>query len=419
MVTKQECVWAGEHGAEFEYLHGTYARSKELKRVRVSGKCKTWKTRPDEFQLPVKYGMYESLYITHGNAKDFQLTSGSKERYKASLLVGNPVFPPATTRRTIIRNPRSDVRIVHNRLLGGWYIVRGPHQTPLGGRFNSKAEAQAHMETQRAMRDKPIKYRRNPAFKHRGKTKTATRETRDNEAIHITYHNTEIVTVHIDGGVTLRSGGWETVTTKRRMNEVASKWNLPYHVYAKSGEWFVYLRDLDQTLPFTSGMHFYPRRRTTHSDPESALTNPRKSKKTSPAGLLSMGWDGQYMLVTEKGERPVEVGVILTSFRGNKDKLVGGDAPHKPASTGHVYTKNIKDGWANRFYPSVYGLKWKMFSPMRNNPRSKILMQKKAGRGWTTLRKFPDTSAGIKNAKYNAKRFANATRIQMRVVRGK
>lgn len=43
------------------------------------------------------------------------------------------------------KNP-SGVRIVHNKLLGGWFIVRGPHQTPLGGRFNSKAEAQAHLQ---------------------------------------------------------------------------------------------------------------------------------------------------------------------------------------------------------------------------------------------------------------------------------
>ena len=38
-----------------------------------------------------------------------------------------------------------DVRIVYNKLLGGWYIVRGPHQTPIGGRFESKEAAQAHL----------------------------------------------------------------------------------------------------------------------------------------------------------------------------------------------------------------------------------------------------------------------------------
>lgn len=33
------------------------------------------------------------------------------------------------------------IRIVYNRLLGGWYVVRGPHQTPLAGRFDSRAAA--------------------------------------------------------------------------------------------------------------------------------------------------------------------------------------------------------------------------------------------------------------------------------------
>lgn len=40
-------------------------------------------------------------------------------------------------------------RIIYNRLLGGWFIVRGPHQTPIGGRFESRAAALAHL-TRRA-----------------------------------------------------------------------------------------------------------------------------------------------------------------------------------------------------------------------------------------------------------------------------
>ena len=39
----------------------------------------------------------------------------------------------------------SEVRIVYNRLLGGWYIVRGAHQTPLSGRFDSKQAALDHL----------------------------------------------------------------------------------------------------------------------------------------------------------------------------------------------------------------------------------------------------------------------------------
>ena len=42
------------------------------------------------------------------------------------------------------------MKIVHNRLLGGWFIVRGAHQTPISGRFDSKEQAQAHLNRQNA-----------------------------------------------------------------------------------------------------------------------------------------------------------------------------------------------------------------------------------------------------------------------------
>lgn len=40
-------------------------------RCRVTGACKTWKTRPEDFKLPVKYGLKMSFYITPANAKDW------------------------------------------------------------------------------------------------------------------------------------------------------------------------------------------------------------------------------------------------------------------------------------------------------------------------------------------------------------
>lgn len=40
-------------------------------RCRAMGECKTWKTRPDEFKLPVKHGMYQSFYITDTNAHEW------------------------------------------------------------------------------------------------------------------------------------------------------------------------------------------------------------------------------------------------------------------------------------------------------------------------------------------------------------
>jgi hypothetical protein len=49
-------------------------------RVRSSGNCQTWKTRPEEFKLPVKYGLYESGYITHSNAADWSLEDPTQQR---------------------------------------------------------------------------------------------------------------------------------------------------------------------------------------------------------------------------------------------------------------------------------------------------------------------------------------------------
>lgn len=37
------------------------------------------------------------------------------------------------------------MRIVYNRLLDGWYIVRGRHQTPISGRFDNKEAAVAFL----------------------------------------------------------------------------------------------------------------------------------------------------------------------------------------------------------------------------------------------------------------------------------
>lgn len=38
---------------------------------RRNGATKTWKTRPQEFRVPVKYGMYEYAYISQDNAEDW------------------------------------------------------------------------------------------------------------------------------------------------------------------------------------------------------------------------------------------------------------------------------------------------------------------------------------------------------------
>lgn len=42
-------------------------------RGRVNGKCQTWKTRPNEFRLPMKYGLKQCFYITDTNCGDWNL----------------------------------------------------------------------------------------------------------------------------------------------------------------------------------------------------------------------------------------------------------------------------------------------------------------------------------------------------------
>lgn len=39
----------------------------------------------------------------------------------------------------------SDVSIVFNKLLAGWFVVRGPHQTPISGKFTTKEAARASL----------------------------------------------------------------------------------------------------------------------------------------------------------------------------------------------------------------------------------------------------------------------------------
>ena len=59
-ITKADAV-----GASYgDCFHGKSATGGKIINVRVTGACKVWKTRPDEFRLPVKYGLYDSGYIT-------------------------------------------------------------------------------------------------------------------------------------------------------------------------------------------------------------------------------------------------------------------------------------------------------------------------------------------------------------------
>ena len=60
-------------------------------------------------------------------------------------------------------------------------------------------------------------------------------------------------------------------------------------------------------------------------------------------------WELRYK---DSNER-VAKGVTALDFRGDSDVITGGRAPHKPGSTGKVWTADGRE-----YYPSVFDMKW-------------------------------------------------------------
>ena len=55
----------------------------------------------------------------------------------------------------------------------------------------------------------------------------------------VRYHATDVASRHDAGRIVLRTGGWRTVTTRKRMNQALAMWGSPYRVYQKDFAWFV------------------------------------------------------------------------------------------------------------------------------------------------------------------------------------
>ena len=68
MITKSQALTENH----FEMIHRNNADGSPV-RWRRNGATKIWKTRPDEFRIPVKYGLYQYGYIDQDNADQFQV----------------------------------------------------------------------------------------------------------------------------------------------------------------------------------------------------------------------------------------------------------------------------------------------------------------------------------------------------------
>lgn len=72
-------------------------------------------------------------------------------------------------------------------------------------------------------------------------------EILNDTTVAIKLHNTYVVKIHADGTYTLNSGGWQTATTKDRINQYS-----PVRVYQEKYQWFVTIHS--KTYPFMDGM---------------------------------------------------------------------------------------------------------------------------------------------------------------------
>jgi hypothetical protein len=68
-VSKFVCENA-RRGQEFWHRYYKHADGSPVS-VQASGPCLTWEDRPNEYKLPVKYGLFQTLYITEANAGEY------------------------------------------------------------------------------------------------------------------------------------------------------------------------------------------------------------------------------------------------------------------------------------------------------------------------------------------------------------
>jgi hypothetical protein len=73
----------------------------------------------------------------------------------------------------------------------------------------------------------------------------------ENRTTHVVYHNT-IVVQWTNEMIQLDSGGWQTITTKTRMNQASNQFGLGFSVYQRAYKWYVDFKGVTHT--FQDGM---------------------------------------------------------------------------------------------------------------------------------------------------------------------
>lgn len=73
MVTYNEAVTASA-------FHENHEPGAKIYRWRRNGKTQVWKTRPGEFRVPIKYGLYSYDQLTHLNADRMHAEDACSDR---------------------------------------------------------------------------------------------------------------------------------------------------------------------------------------------------------------------------------------------------------------------------------------------------------------------------------------------------
>ena len=73
------------HQGTFHHVHLKNADGTPV-RCRANGTCKTWKTRPNDYRLPVKHGLRDCFHITPTNAVDWEITEDDWLHVRRCLL---------------------------------------------------------------------------------------------------------------------------------------------------------------------------------------------------------------------------------------------------------------------------------------------------------------------------------------------
>lgn len=234
----------------------------------------------------------------------------------------------------------------------------------------------------------------NPAFKARGRSgnlvaKKATDEYGDARGKHVKLYNTEIVSLHADGTVTLRSGGYQTDTTMRRMNEVSKQWGLGFNVHQRKHQWFVSINGNE--VMYSDGMNFNPtadvqKQGLLYDSPKGYVERFKQRFRKNPSQFLNNRQDIDWLFSTHLKRFPTwRSDTKSFGLEGNEDSPTSVMLYHKASPS-------VRDLPIATFEQNADGDLQLVKGAFKRNPDAKgrkmINLQEKRGAQWITLAMF-------------------------------